>query len=221
MIKAYENFEKSPKILNENFERQQDSKLSYASYFVSYLLNEIKDFSRVNSIILFGSVARGNAGKDSDVDIFIDVNRANKKFEGDVGKIVEGFYSSRECLLFKSKGIDNKINVIVGKINDWPDLKKSIESMGVVLYGAYQAEGVSGRKWTIISWDKIGKNRGAFLNKVYGVKIGGRKYAGLLDEYGGEKIGKSSIMIPVEHGSEFVKLMKKYEVSAKVREVYL
>jgi len=210
MIKAYENFEK-----------QQNSKLSYASYFASYLLNELNDFSRIRSIILFGSVARGDSNNDSDVDIFVEVNRKSKKIEEEIDRIIESFYSSREGLLFKSKGIDNKINVVVGKINEWSDLKKSIESTGIVLYGAYCTGEISGSKWMIVSWDKIGKNRGAFLNKVYGVKIGGKVYNGLLSLFGGEKIGKSSVMIPVEYGKEFVKLLKKYDVSAKVKEVYI
>lgn len=58
---------------------------AYASYFVSYLLNNLGD-SDINKIILFGSVARGEISKDSDVDIFIDVKRKDKKFEKKVEK---------------------------------------------------------------------------------------------------------------------------------------
>src|SRR3989344_2329987 len=110
---------------------------AYASYFVSYLLNEVKDFSDISSIILFGSAARDDATKKSDVDLFIDVKANNKKIEKEINGIVESFYKSREALLFRTKGIDNKINLIIGKIGEWKELKDSIESYGIVLYGHY------------------------------------------------------------------------------------
>jgi len=194
--------------------------LAYASYFVSFFLNELSDFSILNRAILFGSVARGEETKNSDVDIFIEINKKNKRFEKEVDDIVNKFYKSREALLFKSKGIDNKINVIVGKIDEWLKLKEGIESSGIVLYGPYIPLQISGKKNVIISWDAIGINRGAFLNKLYGYKIAGKFYKGLIEILNGKKLGKSTIMIPVEHRQEIFNLLKKYKVSAKLREVY-
>jgi hypothetical protein len=194
---------------------------AYASYFVSYLLNETKDISNIRMIILFGSVATGNANKESDVDIFIDVRKKSKNFDNQIDKAVNNFYKSREGLLFKSRGIDNKINVIAGRIDEWAELKKSIESTGIVLYGAYPSNKSSGKKSALIHWDKINKNRGAFLNKIYGVKINNKKYKGLIEEYGGERIGKSCIVIPIEYREEIIKLLKKYGVNARIKDVYI
>jgi predicted nucleotidyltransferase len=193
---------------------------SYASHFVSYFLDNI-DLSRTNKIILFGSVARGDAGKNSDVDIFIDLKKTSKKQEKEIRKTLEEFYKSREALLFKSKGIDNKINIIIGKLDDWKSLKESIESTGIILYGNYTPTNVKGRKHMIISWDNIGKNRGAFLNKLYGVKIGDKQYKGLLEKFGGKRLGKSSTLIPIEHREDVLKEIRKYEVNARVIEVYV
>ena len=193
----------------------------YASYFVSYLLNELKDFSNIKNIILFGSVSSGKATKDSDVDIFIDIEKENKKFKNMINKIVEGFYKSREALIFKNKGIDNKINVIVGKLDEWKDLRASIESTGLVLYGHYIPAGkIEGRKYLIISWDNIGKNRGAYLNKMYGFKVKDKVYKGVIELTNGKKLGKSTIMIPVEYRDKIYYLLKKYNVDAKITEVY-
>ena len=86
---------------------------AYVSYFISHLLNSLKDISNVNKIILFGSVARDDAKKDSDVDIFIDLKRKNKKYEKEINRSLDEFYKSREALVFKVKGIENKINLIV------------------------------------------------------------------------------------------------------------
>lgn len=194
---------------------------SYASYFVSYLLFNLKNSGDISKIILFGSVAKGEANKKSDVDIFIEVKRKTKKFERKIEKTTNDFYKSREALIFKSKKVDNKINVIVGKLDEWKELKKSIESTGIVLYGGYVSSGkVKGKKYSVFFWDKIGKNRGAFLNKVYGFISKKKKHKGLIEILEGRKLGKSSIMIPVEHREEIIKLLKHYKVNSKIIEVY-
>ena len=193
---------------------------AYASYFSSYLLANLKEKESIEKIILFGSAARDEATKESDVDIFIEVKKETQKIKNEIEKILENFYKSRESLLFKSKGIDNKINLIIGKLDKWRDLGKSIESTGIVLYGKYVPSDITGKKHIVIFWDKIEKNRGAFLNKIYGVKIKGKHYLGLMEKLGGKKSGKSSIIVPVENKDEILKLIKIYKVNAKIIEVY-
>lgn len=192
----------------------------YASYFASFLLNWLKDASNIKNIILFGSVAKGDATKNSDVDIFIDVKKDNAKFKSDVALVLEEFYKSREALIFKNDGIDNKINVISGRLEDWPDLRKSIDSTGILLYGQYVASGVKGRKYILISWSKIGKNRGAFLNKLYGFIVNRKRYKGLIEKLNGRKIGKSSLMVPIENHREIISVLKDYDVSAHSIEIW-
>lgn len=196
---------------------------SYASYFSSYLLYNLKDSDNIIRIILFGSVAKEENNKESDVDIFIEVKKKSKTIVDQVERITEDFYKSREALIFKSNGVDNKINVIVGKLEEWGDLKKSIDSTGIVLYGRYASSGfkVGGKKYSLFFWNKIGKNRGAFLNKVYGFNSKGKKYRGLFEIFGGRKLGKSSIMVPIEHKDEILKLLKHYQVNAKIIEVFV
>ena len=90
------------------------------------------------------------------------------------------------------------------------------------MYGNYISDsGISGKKYSIFFWDKIKKNRGAFLNKIYGFKIKGKKYSGLIETLNARKLGKSSIMVPVENREEILKLFKHYGVNAKVVEVYI
>lgn len=190
---------------------------AYASYFAYYLLLNFKE--EIDKIILFGSVARGEAGKESDVDIFVELKK-NKNAEKDIKRIIEDFYKSREALIFKTKGINNRINVIAGKLDDWKELKKSIESNGIILYGKYSYPGKGEKKYGIVSWDKIGRNRGAFLNKLYGFSVKEKRYNGLIENYKGKKLGKSSIMIPVENLDEVMRLLSKYKVNARIIEVY-
>ena len=193
---------------------------AYASYFVSYLLHELKDVSPIKNIILFGSVVRGDAQKDSDVDIFIEVWEKKRNLEEKIRNIVDRFYKSREALLFKARGIDHTLHIIVGKFSDSPKIKEGIEAHGIVLYGQYVAQHVQGKKYFVLFWDRIEKNRGAFLNKLYGFRVRGRIYKGLVELFGGKRLGKSSIMIPVERKGDIHLLLKKYGVHATVFEIY-
>lgn len=193
---------------------------AYASYFISFLLKNFTEAANIHRIVLYGSAARDQARQDSDIDIFVetsDISVAKK-----IKKIEQQFYESREAILFKSSGIDNKFSIKVGSLKDWQDLYRSIASTGIVLYGPFQATNLpSGTKqMVVIFWDNIGKNRGAFLNKIYGVKIHDKKYPGLLEKFNGKRIGKSSIMIPVEYQKDLFVLLKQYKVNAKHIEVF-
>jgi len=193
---------------------------TYASTFVTFLLRKLGSrIKNIDTIILYGSVATGSATKTSDVDMFIDTKKDLNK---EVNDIVEQFYASREALIFKTKGIDNVINVKTGELTQWKELHRSIISTGITLWGRYQArEKPIGTHHSIIfSWDKIEKNRGAFLNKIYGFNTEEKRYPGVLEKIQGVKIGKSNIMVPIEYKEEIICLLKKYHVHAHTIEVF-
>lgn len=193
---------------------------AYASYFVSYLLKNLSDINNINRIILFGSAVKNELNKGSDVDVFVDVNKENKFFTNKVETLLKFFYDTNEALYFKTKGIDNKINIIISKLEKWKDLKKSIESTGIVLYGRYTPVDIEGKKYLIISWNNIKKNRGAFLNKIYGFKVNNKSYKGLLENFNGRKVGKSTVMIPIENSDKILNVAKYHKVDAKILEIY-
>ena len=196
---------------------------AYASYFVSFLLNNIKNNSNIERIILFGSVAKEEETKDSDIDLFIEIKKRTINFEKEIREIENKFYQSRENLLFKTREIENKITIKIGFLKDWKDLYKSIASTGIILYGPYEAKELptNVKHNIIIYWDKIEINRGAFLNKIYGFKIKDKYYPGLLKKFTGIKIGKSSIMIPIIYKKEIFELLKKHKVNAKTIEIFI
>ncbi len=190
---------------------KQSDLFAYASTFVSFLVRELGDkLSNINQIILYGSVAKGEATKNSDVDIFVDIR---KKLV--VKEIVNRFHQSREATLFRVKGIEQEISVKVGELKKWKELENSISSSGIVLWGRYEPKAFLGEHKVIFSWEKIGKNRGAFLNKLYGYTINGKRYIGIVEAHKGGKIGKSGIIVPFEHRDEFVQLLKKYKVKSR------
>lgn len=199
--------------------------ISYAQYFAAYFADNLskKTLEEIQRIVLFGSLARQEAAKSSDVDIFIEIKKKTKKIEQEINSITNAFYQSREALLFKARGIDNKISLKMGNLKEWEDLYGSIASTGIVLYGPYEAKELpSGvQQQIIIYWDKIGKNRGAFLNKIYGFHIGKKGYDGILQKYQGKRLGKSCVILPVQYKKEIFFLIQKHKVHAKILEVFV
>jgi len=195
---------------------------AYASYFVSYLLNNLKSLDNVIRIVLYGSVAKDEVGKDSDIDIFIEIKEKTLNFEKQIKYIEKTFYESREAALFKTWNIDNRFSIKTGKLKEWRELYRIIASSGIVLYGPYEAKELpSGIKhFIIVYWDEIGKNRGSFLNKLYGFKIKEKRYQGILSKFNGRKIGKSCVMLPVEYKEDIFKVIKEHKVKARVLEVF-
>lgn len=196
--------------------------MAYASYFVAYLLDNLKKKDDIERIVLFGSVAKEEATKESDIDIFVEVRKKTKRLEKEIKGLEKKFYQSREATLFKSKGVDNKFSIKIGKLAEWKDLYRSIASNGIVLYGPYEAKELpSGvMHFFIVFWTKIGKNRGAFLNKLYGFKIKDKHYDGLLSKFDGMKLGKSCVMMPMQYKEDIFRLLKEYKVKAKIIEVF-
>ena len=202
---------------------EQENRLSYAVSFVSYLLRNFSDKNSIDKIILYGSVAKNQSSSESDIDIFLELKKITKKSKENVELIVENFYNSKEAIIFKLLGVSNDINIKIGKLNDWPDLKRSIMSDGVVLFDKIDLrEKSKGNEHKIIFfWDKINNNRTAFLNKLYGYKTKEVKYVGLLERWSSQKLGKSCIIIPIKYRDEFVEVMKKYKVQSKSVEVFI
>ena len=195
---------------------------SYASYFTAFLLGNLKNKGNIIRIVLYGSAAKGEATKESDVDIFMEVKKKTGKFEDEIRQVEEGFYKSREASLFKAKGVENRFSIKCGDLKAWKELYRSIASTGVILYGPYEARELpSGtRHFIIVFWESIGRNRGSFLNKLYGFKARDKRYKGMLLKSDGRKLGKSCIMLPVQYKNDIFRLLRKHEVKANVLEVF-
>lgn len=195
--------------------------ISFTEDFVSYLIQSIgtKDFER---IILFGSVARKEADKKSDVDIFIE---SKKNIQDKINEIIDRFYnSSKYTKYWKALGIRNQIKCIVGSLNDFPDLKRSIVNNAIVLYAPYKGE-VKGTSYAlfIVSFRGAFKDKMRAWRKLYGSsqKRGKKLYRtkGFLEDIGGKRISKGVFIIPIHKTKEAVSFLKKICVKYKVIEI--
>ena len=111
--------------------------ISYALDFVSFYVQNSKNVESIKSIILFGSVARKEETKDSDIDLFIDIIKDGQKIEKEAKKILEKFYDSIKYKNYwKLLGVKNEFSIIVDKLEDWK-LKDSMLGSALTLYSPY------------------------------------------------------------------------------------
>lgn len=195
--------------------------LSYAIDFVSFMLEDL-DLDKIKNIILFGSVARAESTKESDIDIFIDVLEQENEYERKIKSLKEEFYNSKFFNNYwKLKGIENEISIKVGKLNEWTELKDSIISNGITLYSKFKELPENYKHYVFITFSNIKpESRRVLLHKkLFGYNYNKKHYNGLLEKFNGVKISKGTIMLPLEHKNIFIQFFKRLKIQIKIRNV--
>lgn len=197
---------------------QRNELIAYTLDFVSYLMSKEKGIDRV---ILHGSVARDDFDEKSDIDLFIDTK---EKIEKKVLGIINNYYKTKRFKEWKLRGVENSISCIVGRLDnkEWADLKRSIINTGIILYGKYKAEAEKVNQYTLLSFENIkpDKKRVAVFRKLFGFKIGKKKYPGVVEKIKAIKVGKGSIIVPVEYVNELKKYFREKKVTVKMYDLW-
>ena len=196
---------------------KQNKLISLALSFVSFLIERIN----VESIILFGSVAQNNFDNESDIDIFINTNNKDKE---KIENFLEFYKKTEEYEKFKLDGIKNEISLKIGRLNEWKDLKRSIISGGIMLYGNYQGKPEK-LKHNIIFILNINNVKRAekikIWRKIYGYKqkIGKKTYVfnGLTER----KLGRGSFIIPIEKFKQVQEYLAKNKIKHSFFDVWV
>jgi predicted nucleotidyltransferase len=201
--------------------KSRNNLIAFAMSFASYFVQNIKLSSSIRNIILFGSVARDDFDKESDIDIFID---SKDDIEKEANGILDSFYKSFIYIKYwKLLGIENEISTKVGNLDDW-DLKRSIVSHGILLYGKYSAE-IGGKLYSIFMLDISGKRNEKLRiwRKIYGYKqkVKGREYMqkGLLDELSARRMGPAIFILPIQNANKMRQFLNENKVKHKVMEL--
>src|SRR3989338_6181455 len=114
--------------------------IPYVYDFISLLFDSPDAKKYIKNIILFGSGATGEADKQSDIDLFINVSEsAAGKIELIAKDAEKRFYLSVEKK-WSSLGINLPIKYIIADLDTyrWKEIKSEIISTGIVLYGKYE-----------------------------------------------------------------------------------
>jgi predicted nucleotidyltransferase len=188
------------------------------------LVEEITNLSKNNhtiqTIILFGSVARGQAREESDVDICIILKNEQKQ------------NTLQNQILQLEKKYDKNINIIFTNPQFTGLDRHFIETIlreGIILYGTLPAipiQRLELEPYEIIKYDlsslshpeKMKIKRllyGITTKKTYNGKTYENKQKGKVEEFGGIRIGIASILIPEKMSWQIEDLLKKYKISIR------
>jgi len=205
--------------------------MSYISDFLSLLYFREGLLDKIESIILFGSVARGNFDNESDIDLFISL-----KDEKDAGKMQEIVDNALNEFEYKAKevwhvgGIKNPIKCIVAALGNkqWELVKKEMQSYGILLYGACKSESGGLTSYSLFEYSLrrfSQKNRVAFQRGLvgYNSKKNGKIYEhkGLIKKLNGANLENNSIIVPTKEAFGLQRFFSKRKVTPKIREVMI
>ena len=194
--------------------------LAYAMDFSSFLLQKLENKDAIRHIILFGSVAREEADKESDIDIFIDVVRDDNALEKRLLRCADDFYASTKFKNYWNLlGVDNEIKLTIGVLEDWKELQPSIAANGITLFGKFKAGAKDGRHEAFFFWENVKPNtRRVQLNReLFGFKQKGRSYPGAVEECGGDRLAKGCIVVPLEQATSIHNIFKRHRVTARIK----
>ena len=195
---------------------------AYALDFVSYL---ILQENKIDKIILFGSAARGDYNKDSDIDIFIH-SQDFKGLKEKIGKIEKAFLSSGRINKWKRMGIKNEFSFIAGDINQkkWVELKESMLQHAYVLFDRFTESEKYLKPYALIKWhldSKDAKKRVKLSRKLYGYSMKDKRYKGILEELPATKIGNATVIIAMERIQVLRKIFSELKIKYSVYPIYM
>jgi len=202
--------------------------IQYIYDFLSVLFDKIKGKSKIKNIILFGSFARGNAGKDSDIDLFIDVEEENKTEIEDLIKESLNEFEIKSEESWRLKKITNQISPIIDNINleRWDELRREININGIVLYGKFEGKLGKNKHLVLIKYDisKLNqKNKMRIIRKLFGysLKKEKKKYIqqGILQRLEAEKIS-NGILVDIGKYKEIADILRKNKVQIKIEDFW-
>jgi predicted nucleotidyltransferase len=194
------------------------------------LLKDITELSKKNhdiqTTILFGSVARGQATKESDIDICIILK--NKKSKKNI----------QNQMLTLEKKYNKNISIILTTPRFEGLDRHFIETLlreGIILFGntpeipvqRLQLEPYEIIKYDLSAIDQSEKMQikrllyGITTKKKYKGKTYENKQKGKVEEFGGLRIGIGSILIPEKLSMNIEEILKQYNASTRKITIWL
>lgn len=189
------------------------------------LVNKISKENGVIAVVLYGSYARGEAGRKSDIDLLIAVRdkKIEKKITGIIlsdktSKVVPSIVSEKELAESPYYFYEILKDGIVLYKNPKLHLKipLALPQKAFILYQLDVSK--------LIQREKVRLNR-AIYGSMFRKKIKGKeveyKYKGELEKIKGEMIGKGAIMVPSSAEKIIDSLLDSYKVKYSKKHIIL
>lgn len=185
---------------------------------LSEIVDAIKGVDGVMGIILFGSVARGEADEGSDMDLLVLFKDEDKMRRGEwqvTRRMPPDVFAQSISACPSSLGGMNPVF-----------LQSALEE-GMILYMEYpvalKLRLASTTPYLIISYGLEGLPQRAKQKidyALFGRTLGEQKYRGIVEKHGGKRLGRGCLLIPKENSEPILSLLKEHNLEYELTEVY-
>ncbi len=185
---------------------------------LSRIIDQVKEIKGVAAVVLFGSVARGEAEEGSDLDLFVLFEDENslRKHEWDVTRAIpKGLFVQSICASPES----------LKSLN--PSFLSSVLKDGVLIYirhpATIKAELMGATPKSVVTYslkDLSPREKQKLEYKLFG-RGGESRYKGHVTAAGGVKLGRGSFMAPESASDEAIRIMQEAGASCTKTRVYL
>jgi predicted nucleotidyltransferase len=197
---------------------KQDSRL------VDAFIDKVRTIPNIKGAVLFGSMARGDQDRRSDIDILLVIDDPKpRRYLSQVVHMISELHPHRE------------IQVSLTNLKDRDEsFLRTVFNEGRILFGSFllNAEGIALKRYLLVSYDlsKIDpvmqvrvsrKVHGYTSRKRVDGKIKEYRYKGLKGMEGVRVISQGTVLLPIEMGLEFIKELDSMKVKRTTIEVYL
>lgn len=209
--------------------KQTQQAIAYAQNALSFVFLDATITNKCNAVYLFGSAARGDMERESDIDIFFDFeekkeNKEEKKEknkEAEINAALKRFYQSKDYDKWKLFSFTYPISIKVGKLDEW-ELKTSILADGIILYSKELL--ISKTKRYVLIMYTLPRKKAKYLSLVrtlFGRNETGYKDTGLVGMCHAKKIAATVIIVPKEHVKPLFTLLQKEKIDYSFNEINL
>ncbi|MBI5072978.1 nucleotidyltransferase domain-containing protein [Candidatus Woesearchaeota archaeon] len=197
----------------------KENLLALCYVYVSYLFREKNVQEKIKIIYLFGSVARGDFDKESDIDVFIDVEKKNEGFIKRASQSALKKLYAIEGKKWELKGIVNPLAIKVGTLEEW-DLRESIEREGIILFG--QSSATKMQKYLLFSLihPQAPKKRIYIIRTLFGRMEKEYSDQGLVQKYNGKILSPRIFIVPVLALKGITQFLAEEKVEYEIEEIW-
>lgn len=176
---------------------------------------QIKDIDRILSVVLFGSVARGEYDRESDVDILIIYSDKDPEIIKKINHLAPENFQI--------------LHLTLDDLAEEPTLAGALSGEGILLHGKPVTLSLSNedlKSQMIIAYDTTDLER-SIRSKLYRALYGGSStyykggvkkkkiYPGILDKIKAKKLAKSVILVERHNAPEITKTLSYYHAKWK------
>lgn len=189
------------------------------NFSLSEIVDALKTVEGVVGIILFGSVARGDYDEGSDVDLLVIFKDEGlmRRNEWEVTLSIPPEVFAQSICVCPST---------LDSVN--PVFLRSVLKDGLILYMRYpfvlRPQSASFVPYLIVSYSLEGlsqREKQKVGYRLFGRVAGKREYRGVVEKFGGKRLGRGCFLIPKESSDVVLSLLGEYNLRFELTEAYL